>query len=496
MSNVRLPLRGLITFATGSVGMGVWVTVPGLLLLYFLTDILAVAPLLAGFVLLAPKILDVLLHPWVGRLSDADLARRGHRRRLMLAGTALAVAFAALFAVPGLRGAPAGLWVAVAFIAGNLLFAAYQVPYLATPADLSIGYHERTRLMGFRMVVLTVGILLSGVAAPLLADLLGYAWMGLLLGIAMLAAMLVGILGVRRLTVAAPGAQRGPSAVADPVQVAAPEAQHGPSAVAAAVQTAAPEAQHGPSTIAAPVQAAAPEAQHGPSAVAAPVRAAAGARHGLLASLRDRQFRTLVASYLAMSTTTHLVLAAVPYFAEYELGRPKLTTVLVAAFVAPAILATPVWVAVARRIGKQRGLLVAQVAFVAGSLVLALGAAGGLPLIVAAVAVLGVAFAAMQLLPFSMLPDVIAASGPDGTIRAGGYTGVWTAAEATGGALGPYVYAACLALGGFAASAAGEHVTQTPAALTAVRYGFALVPAALMTVAVLLQRRYTLDTGH
>ncbi|MEV0128771.1 MFS transporter [Dactylosporangium sp. NPDC050688] len=435
MSDVRLPLRGLIPFATGSVGMGVWVTVPGLLLLYFLTDVLAVPPLLAGFVLLAPKILDVVLHPWVGRLSDADLAARGHRRRLMLAGCALAVAFAAMFAVPGgLRGAPAGLWVAVAFIAGNLLFAAYQVPYLATPADLSIGYHERTRLMGYRMVVLTVGILLSGVAAPLLAGqddptVGGYTRMSLFLGAAMLAAMLVGVTGVGRLTAAAPLAA-----------------------------TARPD------------------------------------RHGLLSSLRDPQFRTLTAAYLAMSTTTHLVLAAVPYFAEYELGRPKLTTVLVAAFVAPAILATPVWVVVARRIGKQRGLLVAQAAFVAGSLVLALGAAAGLPLIVGAVAVLGIAFAAMQLLPFSMVPDVIAASGPDGTTRAGGYTGVWTATEATGGALGPYVYAACLAAGGFVASAAGEHTTQSPGALAAVRYGFALVPAVLMTVAVVLQRRYTLDS--
>jgi hypothetical protein len=31
-----------------------------------------------------------------------------------------------------------------------LLFAAYQVPYLSTPADVAIGYHERTRVMGFR----------------------------------------------------------------------------------------------------------------------------------------------------------------------------------------------------------------------------------------------------------------------------------------------------------------------------------------------------------
>ncbi|MFC7759155.1 MFS transporter [Catellatospora bangladeshensis] len=212
-----------------------------------------------------------------------------------------------------------------------------------------------------------------------------------------------------------------------------------------------------------------------------------------MSALRDPQYRWLVGSYLAMSTTTHLVLAAVPYFAEYELGRPGLTTVLVAAFVAPALIATPVWVVVARRIGKQPGLLIAQAAFVLGSLVLALGSAAGLPVLIGAVAVLGIAFAAMQLLPFSMVPDVIRASGADGTTRAGTYTGVWTAAEATGGALGPYVYSACLAIGGFVASTAGTSVVQPETAHTWIRLGFGLVPAVLMIVAMLLQRKYTLD---
>ncbi|GAB4057859.1 MFS transporter [Catellatospora paridis] len=433
----RLPRGGMLAFASGSLGMGTWVTVPGLLLLYFLTDVLAVAPLIAGFVLLLPKIADVLLHPWVGHLSDADLSRRGHRRRLMMLGCGLPLAFAALFLVPGgLIGNSAAAWVAVAFIAGNLLFAAYQVPYLSTPADLAIGYHERTRLMGFRMVVLTVGILLSGVLAPMIAGKedptrSGYALMGLVLGGSMLVTMLIGIGGVRRLTALAPS----------------------------------------PAT-----------AAHGK----------AGLRT-LLVALRDPQFRWLVGSYLAMSTTSHLVLAAVPYYAEYELGRPGLTTVLVAAFVAPALIATPVWVVVARRIGKQPGLLIAQGAFVAGSVVLAFGSAAGLPVLIAAVAVLGVAFAAMQLLPFSMMPDVIRASGADGTTRAGTYTGVWTAAEATGGALGPYVYAACLAIGGFAASSAGTEVVQSESAHTMIRLGFGVVPAVLMVVAMLLQRRYTLD---
>ncbi|MET8907707.1 MFS transporter [Micromonospora sp. NPDC004551] len=428
-----LPRGPLVGFAAGSLGMGVWVTVPGLLLLYFLTDVLAVAPWLAGLTLLLPKIADVLLHPWIGHRCDVEQARRGHRRRLLLAGCALPLAFAALFAVPGaLSGATAAAWVAVFFVAGNLLFAAYQVPYLATPADLRIGYHERTRLMAFRMVVLTLGILVSGLLAPLLAggdDATrgGYLRMASLLAVGMLAAMAIGVAGIGRL--------RRTAAVAAP--------------------------------------------PHGP-----------GGWRALTASLRDRQFRWLVGAYLAMSSTTHLVLAAVPYYAEYELGRPKLTTVLVAAFVAPALLVTPAWLAVARRVGKQRALLAGQLAFAAGALVLAVGRPAGLPVLVAAVAVLGVAFAGMQLLPFSMLPDVIRVAGAD---RAGTYTGVWTATEATGAALGPYAYALCLAAGGFVASAAGQAVTQPAGALAAIRYGFGLLPAAVMVVAVLLQRRYTLD---
>ncbi|SCE88558.1 MFS transporter [Micromonospora saelicesensis] len=434
-TDATLPRGPLAGFAAGSLGMGVWVTVPGLLLLYFLTDVLAVGPWLAGLALLLPKIADVLLHPWVGHRADVEQTRRGNRRRLLLLGCALPVAFAALFAVPGgLTGAPAAAWVAVFFIAGNLLFAAYQVPYLSTPADLRIGYHERTRLMAFRMVVLTLGILVSGLLAPLLtggdaATRGGYQRMGVVLAVGMLVAMLVGVAGIARLRGSAP----------------------------------------------------------------ASTASGHGGWRALRTALRDRQFRWLVAAYLAMSTTTHLVLAGVPYYAEYELRAPGLTTVLVAAFVAPALLVTPAWLVVARRVGKQRALLGAQGAFAIGSLVLAVGRPAGLPVLVAAVAVLGFAFAGMQLLPFSMLPDVIRAASNSGSTGAGTYTGVWTATEATGAALGPYAYALCLTVGGFVASTAGESPVQPDAALTAVRYGFGLLPAVAMLAALLLQRRYTLD---
>jgi glycoside/pentoside/hexuronide:cation symporter, GPH family len=435
MTNVRLPLRALVPFATGSVGMGIWVTVPGIFLLYFLTDVLAVAPLVAGTALLLANVVDVVLHPWVGRLSDTGRVRDGHRLRLMFVGCLVVFVFVAMFAVPsGVRGTSALVWVVVAYVAGNLLYSFYQVSYLATPADLGIGYHERTRLLSFRSVVIMVGVLVAGVIAPLLTgDEPGvgdYTRMALLLGAATLLAMLAGITGVARLNRAAPGAAIEP-----------------------------------------------------------------GQRGGLLVALRDRHFLALTAPYLVVAITMNLVLAAMPYYAKYVMGHPELTSALVAAFMGPAVLAIPLWALVARRFGKQRSLLAAQAAFVAGSLVLALSTAAAIPVVIGSVAVLGFAFAAMQLLPLSMVPDVIAASGPGGAASAGSYTGLWTTAEATGGALGPYVFSAILAAGGFVASTADEQITQSSSAVAAVRFGFTLVPAGLMTVAVVLQRRYTLDTS-
>lgn len=182
-----------------------------------------------------------------------------------------------------------------------------------------------------------------------------------------------------------------------------------------------------------------------------------------------------------------------PFYAEYVLDNGKLTSVLMGAFLAPALFASPAWLRVSRRIGKQRGLLLSQVMFVVGSVGLLAANQVGVALAVAVVVLLGIAFAGLQLFAFSMVPDAVAAAETSGGSRAGAYTGVWTATEAVGTAIGPYVYSAALAIGGFAAAVDGESVAQSSGALRAVLIGFTLVPAVLMTVAVAFQRRCRLD---
>ncbi|MFE4594716.1 MFS transporter [Streptomyces laurentii] len=425
----------LSLYAAGSVGMGLWVTVPGLLLLYFLTQTLGVPPFLAGTTLLLPKIIDIVVHPLLGSLSDRQARRASHRRTLLAWGLLLPAAWIALFSVPaGLTGTTAAWWVGGCYVAGNLLFACFQVPYLTTPSDLRIGYHERTRVFVFRMAFLTLGLLAAGVSAPVLVasgDRSAYTRMALLLAGPLLLSGLLALTGVRRLT--------------------------------------------------------------GHCGFRVPGRRAHSVRHDLKAAWRDRDYRALLLSYLFTGTTTHLFLAALPFYTQYELGDRKLTAVLMGAFLVPATLVGPVWMRLSRRIGKQRGLLLAQSVFLAGSLALLPGRVLGTAVITVVVVLMGAAFAGLQLFAFSMLPDVVAAAEERGVAHAGAYTGVWTATEATGTATGPYVYAALLAVAGFVSTTDGHTTSQPSAALSALLWGFTALPAVLMALAVFFQRRYALD---
>src|SRR3954471_16331541 len=85
-------------YGLGSVATGSFGTVPGLLLLPYLTDRLGVPAAAAGGIGFAPKAWDVVLNPIAGRISDRSTHPDGRRRPFLIrAGLLLAAAFALLF---------------------------------------------------------------------------------------------------------------------------------------------------------------------------------------------------------------------------------------------------------------------------------------------------------------------------------------------------------------------------------------------------------------
>ena len=443
----RLSTGTITRYATGSLGTGGFGTLPGLVLTYYLTDSLGVAALAAGAVITLAKIWDVVIDPVIGALTDADLARHGTRRRLMLIGAcALPVFFALTFAVPPSVGPfAAALWVAIAFMLTATAFSLFQVPYIALPSELTPSYDERTRLLTWRVVVLTFAILLFGAGGPALRRIpndpvAGYLLMGVVAGLMIGVGMLIATTVARR---AARPVSREP-VTTDAVRTGIRE------------------------------------------------HYAAGIR----ALRRSRPFRLLLATFVLQALATGLMLAGAQYVATWVLHSEAAIELLFIALIAPALLAAPGWGVVARRIGKERTFTIASIVFALAALsVLGVVWAPG-EWIYVPVGVAGIAYAGMQSLPMAMLPDVISHDErAHGSGRAGAFSGVWTAGETVGFALGATVLSIILAITGYVSSTAGQVVTQPDAAVTGIVVSFSLAPAALIALSLVTLARYPLRRG-
>jgi GPH family glycoside/pentoside/hexuronide:cation symporter len=192
-----LPRPVRVGYGSGSVATGAFGTVPGLMLLPYLTDSLGIAALAAGFIVFLPKAWDVVLNPIAGRVSDRT---RGPRRPWLLrAGLTLAAAFALLFAAPDMGSkAVEASWVLVCFLACATAYAFFQVPYVSMPAEMTSSYDERTRLMTWRVVILAFTIMLAGATAPLIRDAVGGRAGYRVMGVAMALVIAVGVVSAYR----------------------------------------------------------------------------------------------------------------------------------------------------------------------------------------------------------------------------------------------------------------------------------------------------------
>jgi Na+/melibiose symporter-like transporter len=228
----------------------------------------------------------------------------------------------------------------------------------------------------------------------------------------------------------------------------------------------------------------------------APVRTVTAGAGGLRDQLRivagARDFRVLLTTFVVQALATGAMLAGVDYLASDVLGRKSASTVLFVCFVGPALLLTPLWARVGTRVGKRTGYTCSSVL---GALGTATAQVAPLPLVYVSTALAGVGYAGCQMFPMAMLPDAAAVDARrTGSSRVGVYTGVWTAGETLGLALGPGLFALVLAVGGYRSSTTGG-TAQPDSALTAITLGFGLLPAALVAASLWWLRRYSLTAA-
>lgn len=436
-TDTELPRTVRFGYGLGSVATGTFGTVPGLMLLPYLTDTLGIAAGLAAVIVFVPKAWDVVLNPIAGRISDNYRDERGPRRPFLIkAGLLLALCFALLFAAPdlGSKGADAA-WVLVMFVACATAYAFFQVPYVAMPAEITESYHERTRLMTWRVAILAFAIMLSGATAPMLRNAfegrMGYRVMGLVIA----GLLVIGVVGAYRGTARAPigTAHAGAGSFRDQLRIVS----------------------------------------------------------------QARDFAFLLGTFVLQALAVGAMLAGVDYMARWVLGGKNLSTVLFVCFVGPALVFTPLWSVLGKRIGKKRGYVLASLVLALSALLLSFARSAPLWLVFAATALVGLGYAGIQVFPLAMLPDAAAVDmRRTGENRVGVYTGVWTAGETLGMATGPGIYAVILAFGGYISSTRPIDWTsqfQPDSALNAITWGFSVVPAVLVLLSLIPLWFYRLD---
>lgn len=459
MSTDHAPLGGVVPtsivlrYGVGQLGAQIFRDTPAVLLPLFLTTMLGVAPWIAGLVVLIPKLWLILCDPLVGAWSDRVKGRFGRTPFLFAGALFTSLLFVALFTLTQSRSPILSAAVTCfLFFLASTAFSMFSVPYLAIAAALSPDPHQRTRIMVYRMVFSTLGVLVGvGVAQPLIYALGGgeHGWrvMALVLGAICFLTMMVTAIGLAR----------------------APMLR---------------------------------DAE------------APGSLGAQMAALRgNRPYLVLLATCFVQNIGQASGYTVIGFIYLYALQAIWLVPPFILVMAIAGILAQPLWLSLSRRRGKARTYVVASLGWTAvtaswffihpaNDVLLRLPGLGPLGtqhiLVLVRGGLIGIFNSAFVMLSLSMLTDTIDFERRrKGRANEGVFAGLFSASEKLAFALGPVIAGLVMSGFGFVASTGGA-APQTPRAILGVILLYSLIPVATQLISLAIFSRYRLedDAGH
>lgn len=383
----------------------------------FYADALGLSLAAVGGALLLARIFDAVQDPLLGWWSDRHRARGGSRWAFIAWGTPLlALGMAGLFNPPEIGAVSLAAW-----LIGNLLivytgYSMVTVSYFAHGAEITDDVAERTRVTAWREGLSLIGVFLASAVPEILKQASGER-----AGFAQFSWLFVPV-----------------ALVLAWVTVRGSPPAHGRLPPAGT-------AIFGAFTL----------------------------------PFRNRRFRPLLAIFVLNGIAAAIPATLVLFFIEDVVRRPDLTAVFLIAYFAAGAAGLPLWVWIARRIGKGRAWLASMGVAIAAFVWAFFLPPGGAVAYGVICLLSGLALGADLALPPSMLADVIDADEASGHGRnEGAYFGLWSLATKMNLALSAGIALPLLQAFGYA-----PRSDNAAGSLLVLAGVYALLPCALKAMA-------------
>lgn len=436
-SEGKLDFGVKLGWAIGELAIAAFVVLQMAFMLFYATEVLSIPPAIAGVALLLPRLIDAFADPLMGALSDRTKSSLGRRRLYLLIGAPLlGVTFGAVFFVPPEAGMVLKVSLLVAsFMASNAAVTIYEVPYSAMAAEMTRSYKERTSLTGYKMFAARLGGVVCAFGAPVIFGSQASLADGFrILGALIGAFMIVTGLWAFFATARAPRIETTPErfSIADEIR----------------------------------------------------------------AVIENRSFTTLWIAFLLQNLAIGASATALIYFVTQVMRVPPQQTALYMSIGGVVALAvTPIWVAIGRKIGKQRGYYTGLTITAAMTIPALFIAPSQAPLLLVVLVIAGLGDAATQLFPNAMAPDTVEVDElRSGLRREGAIFGAWGFCRKLGMTGGAFIVSLALAVVQFAPGTPPN--LQPEGAITGIRFIYAVIPLVLWLAALAAFTRYDLTEAR
>lgn len=158
-------------------------------------------PLLVGWAVAIPRLIDAFIDPLMGNISDNTRSRWGRRRPYLVAGATLCALLLPLLWMPPVHTQNGMfLYLTLMGLAYFTCYTVYTIPYCALGFELTSDYNERTRLLAWPNYIGLLGSLAMPWLYPLALhaafpnEVVGARWVSVALGLLIVLSAIIPVL--------------------------------------------------------------------------------------------------------------------------------------------------------------------------------------------------------------------------------------------------------------------------------------------------------------